>query len=207
MLSHEPARAMAKAKDKAAAEEGGGRKKRRSSVAEDDGGGGGSSDGDGEEDRAAKKGRKAALKATRRLARALGAKFRDGSEDDGGASDDDEQAGPFAGFPTRKEARKLSEGQREALVRPRRAGAAGAAPRATARAREGGARVTLCLVLRAVRHPAGGQADINERAGGGALVQACRQVRRSSRQRRDRRHGPRGRKRRRGPGEAGQRRV
>ena len=40
----------------------------------------------------------------------------DGSEDDEGVSDD-ERPGPFADFPSRKEARKLSEGQRETLVR------------------------------------------------------------------------------------------
>ena len=99
---------------KGAEEAGEGRAKKRRSTG-DDGGGGSDADADGEAERAAKKGRKVALKATRRLARALGARFRDGSEDDEGVSDD-ERPGPFADFPSRKEARKLSEGQRETLV-------------------------------------------------------------------------------------------
>ena len=70
---------------------------------------------DEEASRAARKGRKAALKATRRLARALGVKFKDGGSDDDNASDDD-KPGAFDGFPSRKEVRKLSDSQREALV-------------------------------------------------------------------------------------------
>lgn len=71
-----------------------------------------------DEDRAAKKGRKVALRATRRLARVLGVKLKSGSDEDDDA-DDDEQPGPFEPFPSRKEARKLSEAHREALVRRR----------------------------------------------------------------------------------------
>ncbi len=71
-----------------------------------------------DEDRAAKKGRKVALRATRRLARVLGVKLKSGSDEDDDA-DDDEQPGPFEQFPSRKEARKLSEAHREALVRRR----------------------------------------------------------------------------------------
>lgn len=75
---------------------------------------------DNEEDRAAKKGRKVALKATRRIARALCVKLKDESDDDGDDADDDEQTLPFTNFPSHKKAAKLSEAQREALVRHKR---------------------------------------------------------------------------------------
>jgi pyruvate/2-oxoglutarate dehydrogenase complex dihydrolipoamide acyltransferase (E2) component len=101
----EEAAAAAKADRKA--------KKRRSKVAEAEDE---DAQSDSEEDLAAKKGRKVALKATRRIARALGVKLKDGS-DDGGDDDDDEQTAPFDNFPSHKKAAKLSESQREALVR------------------------------------------------------------------------------------------
>lgn len=62
----------------------------------------------------AEKGRKTALKATRRLARVLGVKFNEGEDSDESAQRD---ADPFPGFPSRKAARKLSSNERELLVR------------------------------------------------------------------------------------------
>lgn len=64
--------------------------------------------------REAEKGRKTALKGTRRLARVLGVKFNEGEDSDESAQRD---ADPFPGFPSRKAARKLSSNERELLVR------------------------------------------------------------------------------------------
>ena len=68
-------------------------------------------------DKAAEKNRKAALKATRRLARTLCVEFRDG---DGEEAEDEtgegSVAGPFDRFPSKKQARKLEPAQRDALV-------------------------------------------------------------------------------------------
>lgn len=72
-------------------------------------------EGDDGTNRAAKKGRKTALKATRRIARVLGVKINEGEDSDESAG----EAEPFQGFPSRKAARKLSGGERELLVRQR----------------------------------------------------------------------------------------
>ena len=69
---------------------------------------------DDEAAREAKKGRKVALKATRRIARALCVQFKDSEDDD---AENEELAGPFDEFPTRKQAKKLSDSQREAMVK------------------------------------------------------------------------------------------
>ena len=70
-------------------------------------------------DKAAEKNRKAALKATRRLARTLCVEFRDGDGDGEEAEDETGEgsvAGPFDSFPSKKQARKLEPAQRDALV-------------------------------------------------------------------------------------------
>ena len=67
-------------------------------------------------DKAAEKNRKTALKATRRLARTLCVEFRDGGEEAGDETGEGSEAGPFHGFPSKKQARKLEPAQRDALV-------------------------------------------------------------------------------------------
>jgi hypothetical protein len=122
-------------------------------------------DGEGGSDRAARKGRKLSLKATRRVARVLGVQFNEGDQ----GSDGGEEEEPFPGFPSRKAARKLSDSQREALVRCRVAGTGGAERCGDVRAF---VRASVCSRFCTT----GGSDDSYERTGRSALLQAGGQV-------------------------------